>query len=365
MSIKPYKVVLGKLFMLLACAAALPAAQAADSSKPAVVNEGEHRAQYAGQSLIGAPAPYVILKAIDGKQIDLGSYYGKQPVYLKFWATWCIPCREQMPAFERTYQVQGKQIKVIAVNTGFSDNVEAINEYRKKVTMHMPVVIDNGSLAAAFNIRVTPTHVLIDKDGRIAHIGHLEDDKFHAALDKVLAGATAPKETRRSGAKPLQQAVYQRGDVVGELRASTLDGNSVQLADGKPRALIFTAPWCESYLAKSRPAVAQACRRVRLEAEQLSKEGGVSWLLIASGLWANEKDLYEYQTAEKISLPVTLDANSNLFRAFNVRDIPTVVLIDAQNRVTQILGPNDMGLKAAVDELKQQTLKIQSLKQKM
>ncbi len=349
MRIKHCKVVLGQLLILVS-AGMFTTTHAADGAKPAVVNEGESRANSAGQSLIGAPGPYVKLKAIDGKQIDLGAIYGKQPVYLKFWATWCIPCREQMPAFERVYQEEDKRIKVIAINAGFSDNEAAIQEYKKKIPMHMPIVIDDGSLARSFNIRVTPTHVLIDKDGRIAHIGHLEDDKFHAALAKVLGGATAPDATRRSGAKPFQQAIFKAGDTVSDLNVTTLDGKTLALANGKARALVFTAPWCESYLAKSRPAVAQACRRVRLESEELAKNSKIEWVAIASGLWANEQDLRDYQKAEKVTLPLVLDASGRLFQAFQVRDIPTVVLIDANNRITRVLGPDDTGLKQAVQQ---------------
>lgn len=350
MRIKHYQVILRQLLILIACAGILTTAHAADGAKPNVVNEGESRAHSAGQSLIGAPGPYAKLKTIDGKQIDLGAQYGKQPVYLKFWATWCVPCREQMPAFERVYQEEGKRIKVIAINAGFSDNEAAIREYKKKISMHMPIVVDDGSLARSFNIRVTPTHVLIDKDGRIAHIGHLEDDKFHAALTKVLGGATAPDAIRRSGSKPLQQAIFKRGDIIKDLSATTLDGKTVALANGKARALVFTAPWCESYLAKSRPVVAQACRRVRLESEDLAKSSKLEWLVIASGLWANEQDLRDYQKTENIKPPLVLDASGRLFQAFDVREIPTVVLIDANNRITHILGPNDIGLKQAVQQ---------------
>ncbi|MGB6355099.1 MAG: redoxin domain-containing protein, partial [Steroidobacteraceae bacterium] len=64
---------------------------------------GEQRAQAAGRALIGTPAPRLVLKTIDGETIDLGSLYGKKAVYLKFWATWCVPCRQQMPHFQHAY----------------------------------------------------------------------------------------------------------------------------------------------------------------------------------------------------------------------------------------------------------------------
>src|SRR5262245_40219118 len=58
--------------------------------------EGEVFALEAGKSLIGKPAPRLVLETIDGRRIDLAQSYGKKPVYLKFWATWCGSCRMQM-----------------------------------------------------------------------------------------------------------------------------------------------------------------------------------------------------------------------------------------------------------------------------
>jgi thiol-disulfide isomerase/thioredoxin len=78
---------------------------------------GQQLAESAGRSLIGKPAPRFVVTTIDGETIDLGRLYGKQAVYLKFWATWCVPCREQMPHFERTYETAGTDLAVIAVNT--------------------------------------------------------------------------------------------------------------------------------------------------------------------------------------------------------------------------------------------------------
>jgi quercetin dioxygenase-like cupin family protein len=62
---------------------------------------GQARAQAAGRPLLGLAGPELVLKTVDGKTIDLSKLYGRKPVYLKFWASWCVPCREQMPGFVR------------------------------------------------------------------------------------------------------------------------------------------------------------------------------------------------------------------------------------------------------------------------
>src|SRR5215471_4910745 len=87
---------------------------------------GPERALAAGEGFVGSLAPKMVVKTIDGEQIDLGSLYGKKAVYLKFWATWCQPCREQMPHFEHIYQSAGPDLAVIAVNIGVDDTVEDV-----------------------------------------------------------------------------------------------------------------------------------------------------------------------------------------------------------------------------------------------
>jgi len=155
-------------------------------------DDGATRAAHAGQPLIGQPAPAAILRTLDGGTIDLATRYGRKPVYLKFWATWCAPCLQQMPGFERIHRQYGKRIDVIAVNAGFSDTEADVRAYRTRHGLTMPIALDDGTLGRRLNLRVTPQHVLIGADGRIAYVGHLDDAALHAALDKVAAAPAQP-----------------------------------------------------------------------------------------------------------------------------------------------------------------------------
>src|SRR6266581_3398122 len=157
---------------------------------------GQQRAEAAGHDLVGSPAPRMVLKTIDGQIIDLGRLYGKKAVYLKFWATWCVPCRQQMPHFERTYESAGSDLAVIAVNAGFNDSIDDVRTYRKQLGIKMPIVIDDGTLGAALNLRVTPQHVVIGRDGRIQYVGHLANDQLDAA---VQAARKAPASAAVGG----------------------------------------------------------------------------------------------------------------------------------------------------------------------
>jgi quercetin dioxygenase-like cupin family protein/thiol-disulfide isomerase/thioredoxin len=316
-----------------------------------VDESGQGRAQAAGQPLLGLPGPDIVLKTIDGKTVDLAKYYGRRPVYLKFWATWCVPCREQMPAFERDYERLGDRVAFVAVNAGFNDTEAAVRQVQREAGIRMPIVIDDGRLAAALNLRVTPQHVVIGRDGRILYVGHLADARLHDAMEAALRQAPGTAAGRELPAR----VVFGVGDSPRDLTAITINGDAFPLVgpspDARPRALVFFSPWCESYLAKSRPTASQACRRVREEMNDLAMRHDARWLGIASGLWASAKDLADYQKDPGTPVPLTLDASGRLFRAFGVRNVPTVVLLDAQGRIAAKLGPDDRGLDGALRAL--------------
>jgi peroxiredoxin len=326
--------------------------------------DGQERALQAGQELIGKPAPPLVLKTIDGATIDLGRVYGKQAVYLKFWATWCIPCREQMPHFERTYEAAGPDLAVIAIDTGFNDSLDEVLQYRERLHIKMPIVVDDGAAGAAFNLRVTPQHVVIGRDGRIQYVGHLADARLDAAL--LAARTTRADATALTGASAAAGAnahdrapvlvQYRMGDAVPKWSPKTIDGARVPLADPEAKRatlLIFLSPWCESYLATTRPQLSKNCRLMRERVEELSAGSSVRWLGIASGLWATEADLGDYRKEHGVRIPLALDDSGKLFRAFDVMQVPTALLIGTDGRLVRRVALKDFettaALRAAVD----------------
>jgi len=304
---------------------------------------GQQRALAAGRGLVGSPAPRMVLKTIDGETIDLGALYGKKAVYLKFWATWCTPCRQQMPHFEHTYETAGPDLAVIAVNTGFNDSVEQIRRFRKELGITMPIVLDDGSLAAAFNLRVTPQHIVIGRDGHIEYVGHLADEQLNEAL--VTARRAGPSKAKRSdGVARADAPHYAVGDRLPATTVQTLDGRRLALGDtstAHSTVLVFLSPWCESYLATTRPSIAAGCRDAREQVAAAAQGSHARWLGVASGLWAAPDDLQQYQQEHKIHIPLTLDESGVLFRAFRVNQVPTVVIADGSGRITRRIDSGD------------------------
>ena len=317
------------------------------------VNPGQARAENAGRSLIGTPAPRFRLETIDGETIDLGELYGKRAVYLKFWATWCVPCRAQMPHFEKTYQTAGDDLAVIAVNVGLNDSREAIEAYRRELGITMPIVIDDGRLAEALNLTITPQHVVIGRDERIHHVGFLADERLDTAL-------RAAAQTRaRTPAPDLggqwTAAAGAAADRLPDLAAVTLDGRTFRThdpSDRRPTVLVFMSSWCESYLARQRPEMGTTCRQVREQIDSIVRsDTRVRWLAVAIGLWATEAELRDYAAEFDAQIPFTLDAAGTWFRAFGVTSFPTVVLADVDGKVVKRIVGYDPGLALELDGL--------------
>jgi peroxiredoxin len=317
---------------------------------PARAGSGEELAREAGAVRVGRLAPPARMTTIDGDTIDLVSLRGKKAVYLKFWATWCSPCRAQMPHFERVQQAAGDDLAVVAINLGFDDTPEQVRSFRDEFGRTRPIVRDeDGRLAGLFGVRVTPQHVIVGRDGVILHVGHLADARVDAALLEArseratVAAANAPDLP----VAPAVPAALRIGDALPPTRVRTLAGDELALADPARRrrsVLAFLSPWCEGYFEKTRPESSARCRALR---EQLVAFGGDArwrWLGVASGLWASEHDLGEWRDRSRIAIPLALDRDGALFRRFGVSRVPLVVVLDANGRVERRLefGRDDL-----------------------
>ena len=326
------------LTMLALCVAA-PAANGE--------TDGQQLAVGAGQSLIGTAAPRLILKTIDGETIDLDKLYGKKAVYLKFWATWCVPCRQQMPHFEHVYETAGPDLAVIAINIGFNDTIDAIRLYRKRLGITMPIVLDDGQVGTALHLRVTPQHIVIGRDGRIQYVGHLADASLDAALvaARVASGVQAANTLGQASSTPIV-GKFKIGDTLPQHTVQTLENHSFQFQAPEPTkatVFVFLAPWCESYLATTRPVVAGQCRAARIQVTALAQDEHIRWLGVASGLWTSKEDLEDYRSHYKIQIPLTLDDTGMLFRDFGVINTPTLIVADARGKIVRRIEPGELG----------------------
>jgi len=105
------------------------------------------------------------LKTIEGKQVSLSDYKGKS-VFLNFWATWCTPCRSEMPSMEKLYQkFKDKDFIMLAVN--LQEKSEQISKFMKDNKLTFPALIDKGEVGNKYGVSSIPTTLFIDKHGKM------------------------------------------------------------------------------------------------------------------------------------------------------------------------------------------------------
>ncbi|MBB6447389.1 redoxin domain-containing protein [Bacillus benzoevorans] len=115
---------------------------------------------------IGVKAPDFELENLSGEKVKLSDYRGKK-VILNFWATWCPPCKEEMPAMEKFYQKAGDDVEILAVNIDPQYNVQ---EFIDKMGITFPILLDkNDKVNSAYLIMTIPTTYFINEDGLITN----------------------------------------------------------------------------------------------------------------------------------------------------------------------------------------------------
>jgi thiol-disulfide isomerase/thioredoxin len=116
----------------------------------------------------GGATPALALADLEGKPQRLEAYRGKV-VLINFWATWCEPCRDEMPSIGRLKaSLAGRPFEVLAINLGEPES--RIRTFMEKVPMAFPVLLDRDmAVAKAWNARVLPATYLIGPDGRIRY----------------------------------------------------------------------------------------------------------------------------------------------------------------------------------------------------
>lgn len=332
-----------------ALAAAAPAAGAAAPPAPAVAepDPGEEQASGARELLLGTRAPAASVRLVDGTRLDLATLLGKKPIYLKFWATWCVPCREQMPHFEATQKRIGDRVALVAVDLGLNDSLEAVQTFRAAHPMSMPVAFDDdGHLAEAFHVSVTPQHILIDRGGVIRYIGHATNPELEHALESLLGDAPTTAPAAAAAPAPAPDAPLPPLAIVDGDRAS------FSSYAGAPFAVTFVSTWCGSYLAESRPEMSKACiAHDRLAQGLRVKHPKLPWLIVATPVWTDVSGVRDYKKEYGISAPVAIDLASAWFHHFHVRDVATTILFDAKGKeVTRVSG-DGAALEPAVAKL--------------
>ncbi len=135
------------------------------NSKPSQTQKNESRPQASEGEDLNIPADYSLtFKSLDGQTIRLSDYKGKY-IFLNFWATWCPPCREEMPGIQSLYNdVKNNNVVFICAS---NEETYKVSDFVKTNNFTFPIYTYTGSLPSLYELHGIPTTFIISKDGKI------------------------------------------------------------------------------------------------------------------------------------------------------------------------------------------------------
>lgn len=139
-----------------------------------------------GQGHIGKQAPDATVVALDGRSQRLGALRGR-PVWLNFFATWCGPCKSEMPDIEIEYRRFHRDgLEVVGLDQ--QESAELVAAFVRPFGLSFPLVLDHGGAAAAYGVFAIPTSVFVDRSGVVqaVHIGAMSPAQMEADLRKIM-----------------------------------------------------------------------------------------------------------------------------------------------------------------------------------
>jgi peroxiredoxin len=131
------------------------------------------------------PAPDFTLPRMDGSALRLGEQRG-QVVMLNFWASWCAPCKQEMPHLNRLYD-KYRDAGFVLLGVNVDDDPRKANEAAARMGLRFPVLLDGGkTVSRLYDLNAMPTTVVIDRDGRVRHVHQGYRNGYEAEYDSQI-----------------------------------------------------------------------------------------------------------------------------------------------------------------------------------
>ena len=139
---------------------------------------------------IGDQAPDFTLKTLDGNTIHLSDFRGK-PVFVNFWASWCPPCKAEIPDIEKFYEKYKGKVTVLGVNLTFNDKMSDIVNLLQADHATYPVLLDEDNshpVTDTYHVDGIPASFFVDKNGviRDVYVGEMDLQMMEDSISKAM-----------------------------------------------------------------------------------------------------------------------------------------------------------------------------------
>ncbi|WP_342600405.1 redoxin domain-containing protein [Psychrobacillus sp. FSL H8-0483] len=138
----------------------------------------------------GDTAPNFTLTTLDGEEVTLADYRGKK-VVLNFWATWCPPCKAEMPHMQNYYEdmAEKENVEILAVNLTSSDvGLDKVKAFQEDYALSFPIPLDEeGILGETYQAITIPTTYMIDTTGKIQNkiVGPMDEQMLNEYVSNL------------------------------------------------------------------------------------------------------------------------------------------------------------------------------------
>ncbi len=135
------------------------------------------------------PAPPFLVNALDGEMISTADWHGKV-VLVNFWATWCPPCREEIPALIRLQDQYKDRLQIVGISMDDEDQANHVAEFAKQAGINYPIVMASPEMIAEYGgVPALPTSFVVNPNGGVVqkHVGLHEPAEYEAEVRALLA----------------------------------------------------------------------------------------------------------------------------------------------------------------------------------
>ena len=142
-----------------------------------------------GPSLVGRMAPDFTLPDLSGRPVSLEAFRGKQVVQIVGWATWCPPCRREIPRLVDAYEKHHPSgFEILAITGPSGQDLQQVQAFARQAGLPYPVLIDEGNrVLERYGVYFLPYTCLLDRNGKIVYEGNNLPNDYEKRIEDLLA----------------------------------------------------------------------------------------------------------------------------------------------------------------------------------